>query len=639
VKPGLRQRFRYRFDNLMARGAVAQVLMLALLSLFLVVVIGLVVAIVANQAGWSIGWSMWQTFMRTLDAGTMGADEGSPVFLVFMLLATLGGIFVISAFIGVLNGALEHQLEDLRKGRSLVVEDRHTVILGYTPKIHTLLHELAIANANQPGACVAILAQKDKVEMDDEIREHLGKPRMRVVTRSGNPMSPADLVIANPGAAKSVIIMSPEVDEDGEALHPHESDTFVLKTLLALGKVTRDAGETRYHVVAELQDERILAVARLVAGEQAALLLTPPLISRLMVQTGRQSGLSAVFTELLDFGGSEIYLQPQAELEGRTFREALAAYDDSTLMGVLGADDVLHLPPRFDRVFQKGDRVVAISEDDDTVRLNGKPGRGPTTAIVAPQPAPPNRAERTLILGTSDRLALVLRELAPHCAPGSLTMVVGEDETLGSSAVAEAHAAHPHLGATFRAGDISDRKLLDSLDVTGFHHVLCLSEAGGRSVEVADARTMVTLLHLRDIARRSGKQVPVTTEILDLDNRELAAAAEADDFIVSNTLIALLVAQLAENRHLVRVFDELFAYGGHDLRIFPAHLYVQPDTDVDFYTVVEAAAQRGEVAIGWRRASEGRDPARSFGVRVNPTKSTPVRFTADDQIVVMTQVD
>jgi voltage-gated potassium channel Kch len=578
--------------------------------------------------------------MRTLDAGTMGGDEGGPLFLVFMLLATLGGIFVISAFIGVLNGALEGQLENLRKGRSLVVEEGHTVVLGFTPKIHTLLHELSIANANQRDACVTILATKDKVEMDDEIREHLGKSRMRVVTRSGNPMSPADLAIANPGAAKSIIIMSPEADEEGEALHPHESDTFVLKTLLALGKVARDGGtKTRYHVVAELQDERILAVARLVAGEHAALLLTPPLISRLMVQTGRQSGLSAVFTELLDFGGSEIYLQAQPELVGKTFRQALVAYDDSTLMGVLGADDTLHLPPRFDRVFEPGDQVIAISEDDDTVVLNGRAGTMEPGAIIPALPAPPNRAEKTLILGTSDRLPLVLRELAPHCAAGSVTLVVGEDDALGERVCRELAAAHPILGLGFRHGDISDRKLLDSLSVTDFHHVLCLSEGGGRSIEVADARTMVTLLHLRDIAKRAGSQVPVTTEILDLANRELAAAAEADDFIVSNTLIALLVAQLAENRHLVRVFDELFAYGGHDLRIRPAYLYVKPGVEIDFYTVVEAAAQRGEVAIGWRRAAEGRDPGQSFGVRVNPKKSDRITFASDDQIVLMTQVD
>ncbi len=90
--------------------------------------------------------------------------------------------------------------------------------------------------------------------------------------------------------------------------------------------------------------------------------------------------------------------------------------------------------------------------------------------------------------------------------------------------------------------------MLDTLDVTSFDHVLALSVTVGRTQEMADARTMVTLLHLRDLERIADKRVPITSEILDIGNRDLASVAEADDFIVSNTLVSLMVSQSPRTR-------------------------------------------------------------------------------------------
>jgi hypothetical protein len=638
-----RQRFRYHFDNLMARGTSAQIGMLFALAALLVLSIALVVVVFHlgpsdnDHPAASFPQMMWKASLHTIDTGELkdDTDNAGQPYVVMMLLMTLGGLFVVSAFIGIVNTGLTAKLEEMRKGKSLVAEKNHTVILGYTAKVHTLLSELAEANANQPKACVVVLDLKDKVEMDDEIAKRLPR-KMKVVTRSGSPTSVTDLEMVNLPTAKSIIVMAPETDQEGERLEPHEADTVVLKTLLAINKI--NGQDERYHVVAELQDEKILAVSRMVAGEQAALLLAPPLISRLLVQTGRQTGLSAVFTELLDFGGSEIYIQPEPKLTGKTFRAALAAYDDTALIGVLDHADQLLLPPAMDYIMKEGDQVIAISEDDDTLIVNGKGTQADETSIVNVVHKTVKTAERNLVLGTSERLLLVLRALEPYCAPGSETLVVGEDDELGKEMMAIAPTELKSLGLSFRHGDLSSRELLDTLDVGSFGHVLVLSEGGGRTTDIADARTMVCLLHLRDIAKRSGKPVPVTSEILDIGNRDLAAVAEADDFVVSNTLVALMATQLSENRHLTRVFDELFTYGGHDLRIKPAADYVKLDKEVDYYTILESAIRKDEIAIGYRIGALGRDPKKGFGVVVNPKKHQKVKLGKNDQIVVMTLV-
>lgn len=627
----LRQRLRYRFDNAMARGTGAQIAMLAIATLVLIVVTAGVLVVSGlrptGQDGepMSFGRLMWQGLMHAIDPGAVGADAGAWSFLFIMLGLSIGGIFIFSALIGVLTGGFHQLIDGLRKGRSAVLERDHTVILGFTPKVHALLAELAEANANRPEASVVILADRDKVAMDEEVRHAFGARPMRVVTRAGSPLVRRDLDLVNLGEARSVIVLSPD---DAEA------DTVALKTLLAVSKAVALAGK-QPHVVAEVQSEKTLSVARMVVGDAAGLILTPPLISRLIVQTGRQPGLSVVYTELLSFSGDEIYIQPQPQLTGKTFREALVAYDDSALMGVYTAEGRRLMPPAFDRRFEPGDHVIAISRDDDTVVLNGRPTPVAEGLIAPPAPDAAPRPERTLVLGDSQLLPLVLRELDAYVAPGSSTLVVGEDRDVAARvrAVGELH----HTTPVYRLGDITDRNVLDGLDVAGFGNIIVLAETAGRSQEMADSRTMITLLHLRDILRRQGTSVPITTEMLDGQNRELAAVTEADDFIVSNTLVSLVVSQVSENRRLAAVLDELLSPEGHEIYLKPAATYVQCGAEVDFYTVVEAAARRGEVAIGVRLGAHARDPERHYGVVLNPRKSERLRFAAGDRVVVLAE--
>jgi len=616
----------------MARGTGAQIGMLALATLALIFVTALVLAVAGLRPEdgdghpLSFGKLMWQGLMHTLDSGAVGGDSGKWSYLFVMLGVTVGGIFVLSALIGILTGGFGQLVEGLRKGRSLVIERDHTVILGYTAKIHALLNELVEANSNRPGASVVILASRDKVEMDEDIRSTLGDVRLRIVTRTGSPLSMHDLALVNLAEARSVIVLSPE--EDAEA------DTVVLKTLLAVSKAGAHAGKPM-HIVAEVKSEKTLSVARMVVGDAAGLILTPPLISRLLVQTGRQSGLSAVYTELLSFAGDEIYIQAQPQLAGKAFRDALVVYEDSALMGVLTADGRNLMPPPFERRFEPGDAVICISRDDDTIVLNGRPTPLDEAALApADQHAPPG-PERTLVLGDSERLDMVLRELDAYVASGSTTLVVGEEE--GVAARVDAAGQLQHMTATYRVGDITDRAVLDALDVGSFEHILVLSETAGRSQEMADARTMITLLHLRDILRRSGKSVPITTEMLDAENRDLAAVAEADDFIISNTLVSLVVSQVSENKQLAKVFDELLSPEGYEIYLKPARDYVRPGVEVDFYTVVEAAARRREIALGYRVAARAQDPQAAYGVVLNPKKSSKLRFVENDRVVVLAE--
>ena len=471
---------------------------------------------------------------------------------------------------------------------------------------------------------VVILSERDKVEMEDVIRAKVGDTaNTRVVCRSGSVIDLADLAVVNPQGARSIIVLGP-TDED--------PDTQVIKTVLALtqGPARR---EEPYHIVAEIEDPNNLEAARLVGGDETVLIDKPETISRLIVQTSRQSGLSVAYTELLDFDGDEIYFREDPALVGQTFKDALHAYEDCTIIGVRDGSGRVRLNPPVDTPIAAGDHVIAIAEDDADLfaAVAQSPNGNIDEAAITVAPHVEAKPQRTLILGWNNRAPAVINELDDYVVPGSSVKVVASwDE---AARVIERECAElENLTVEFQHGDTTERRLLESLEPHRYDHVIVLCYSDILSVQRADARTLVTLLHLRDMVDRSGVPFTITSEMLDDRNRELAEVTKVDDVIVSDKLISLLVTQISENHHLTAVFDELFSAEGSELYMRPAGDYVRLDQPTTFRTLVESASRRGEVAIGYRNVS-GADGA----VVMNPPKSEQISLGEADRVVVLAE--
>ena len=87
-----------------------------------------------------------------------------------MLFVTLGGIFIVSALIGVITNGIEDKLDELRKGRSFVVEKRpHADPRLVAQDLHHPLRAGARQREPRRSRAIVILAEQDKVEMEDEI--------------------------------------------------------------------------------------------------------------------------------------------------------------------------------------------------------------------------------------------------------------------------------------------------------------------------------------------------------------------------------------------------------------------------------------------------------------------------------------
>jgi Trk K+ transport system NAD-binding subunit len=629
MKPTFRQRIRYQFDNLMARGTPALIGMLAVLSLLLVMVAGAVISIAGfvqdGETGrLPFGEAVWSSLMRTLDSGTMGGDTGSG-FRGVMLFVTLGGIFVVSALIGVLNNAIEGKMEILRKGRSQVLEQNHTLILGWSAQVFTILNELMIANENQSRARIVILADVDKVDMEDQIRERVTlRGKTRIICRSGKPIDPNDLEIASPHSARSIIILPPETDDP---------DTDVIKTVLAITNNTNRRAEP-YHIVTQVRHARNINVLKMVgADDKLQVVLTGELIARIVAQTSRQSGLSVVYTELMDFGGDEIYFKHEAALEGKTYGDALLAYEDSSVMGLRKANGAILLNPPMDTRIASGDQLFALSADDDTIRLSSSAPAVDKATIRSGQKAGTAKPAKCLILGWNQSGITIVRELDNYVAEGSQVTVVANVEGIEQQIRQRGKLQNQKLVVT--EGETTDRDLLNELGIEDYDHIIVL--AYDLDPQEADAKTLVTLLHLRDMAERDETPFSIVSEMLDLRNRELAYATKVDDFIVSEQLVSLMMSQFSENAELYDVFTDIFDPDGSEIYLKPVSDYVATGQDVNFYTVVEAARQRGETAIGYRITAQASDASQSYGVHTNPKKSALVSFAPEDKVVVIAE--
>jgi voltage-gated potassium channel Kch len=546
-----------------------------------------------------------------------------------MLFVTLGGIFVVSTLIGVLSNGIEDQMERLRKGRSRVLENDHTVILGWSPHVFTIISELVLANENRrSGAVIAILADQDKVEMEDAIRDRIPDTKnTRVICRSGSPIDPSDIELVNPHRARSIIVLPESKDPD----------SYVIKSVLALTN-NPQRREQAYHVVTQIRSPKNLEVLKMVGQKDLIQpVLTNDLIARVVAQTSRQSGLSVVYTELMNFDGDEIYFTDAPEsLIGKTYGDSLFIYEDSTVMGLQRGDGTILMNPPMETDIRAGDRLFAISEDDDTIRLSGLQSipideNAVRSSTKASKPAP----EKCLILGWNRSGATIICELDNYVAKGSQTTVLSDIFNIQKQ-IREECGRLPNQKLAILEGETTDRSLLEKLNITEFDHVIVLAYSSLEPQE-ADAKTLVTLLHLRDIAERDETPFSIVSEMLDLRNRELAEVAGVDDFIVSEHLVSLMMSQLSENADLFAVFTDIFDPEGSEIYLKPVSDYIEVGKPVNFYTVTEAARRRNETAIGYRLLNQSGDSESSYGVHTNPKKSEMVTFANEDKVIVIAE--
>ena len=616
----LGDKLRYRFDNSMSRGTPALIAWLSAATLVLIVLFSLFVTVFGlrpEAEGVPDGFlhELFYSLLHALDPGTIGGDDPSSWrFVLTMLALTVAGLFIVSALIGVIAAGIDTKLADLRRGRSIVLERDHTVILGWSDSIYTIIRELTLANESRHKPVIVILADRDKVEMEDEVKAKVPQLRgTRVICRSGSPMDIDDLALSSHTTARSVILLAPDSEDP---------DSEVIKTLLAL----THGGDGGPNIVAEIRNPTNLEAARLVGADRTVLLDIRETVAKLVVQTSRQSGAAAVYTELFDYDGDEIYFLERHGLGALTYDDALLAFEKASVIGLI-EDGVPTLNPPGDTTI--GNRtLIVVAADDAGLEHESRAETLPDLAALGTVVGAEESATQAVLIGWNERAPIILRELDHYVAPGSSLTVV--------TSFGVPHVPHlDNLAVTVVVASTTDRSILESHVVPGLDQVIVLCYSDDLGVQAADARTLVTLLHVRDILKRLDSATPVVSEMLDDRNRVLAQVAHVDDVVVSGEIVSLLVTQLSEDRRLEAVFAQLLGDEGSEIYLRPAEWYVQPGREVSYATVIAGAAARGETALGYKSDALAGNDVAGFGVIVNPAKSRTFDVQPGDRVVVL----
>jgi len=627
----LKNRINYYFDGVLSRGTPALIALLGIvffMTAFVTAIFLSLAEITFLEEGGSLNFfeAYWQSLMHVLDQGTVTGDEGWGLRII-MFVATICGIFLVSSLVSILNSGFSTKIEEMRKGRSIVLEEGHTIILGWSSKIFTIISELVLANENQKKSCIVILAEMDKTQMEDEIKEKLGSTgRTKVICRHGNPKDLIDLRITNLNYAKSVIILSPE---------EMKSDAYVIKSILAIIN-NPDRKKEKYNIIAEIKNHSNKELAKIVGKDELTVIITNEIISKITVQTSRQSGLSLIYNDLLDYQHIELYILPVKNAKGNTYREIMLGFEDELVVGIKTRDGQVLLNPHGETRVNEGDRFILIAEDDDEFEYVKKPYQIDESAILEAKTELSQTIQHTLILGWNSDTPIILRELDNYVTEGSDVLIVAESDTVEAEVEATAKNI-VHQKVRIIRGDINERSMLNTLPFDAYDHIIIVSYSDRYDVQEADAITLITLMHIRDIVAKMNRKFSIVSEMLDSKNRALADLNKADDFIVSEQINSLILAQLSENKELADVFEDLFDADGNEIYLHEATMYVKPNYPVNFFTVIESALRKGQTAIGYRLMRNQDDPNKYYGITLAPHKSDKVSFEVGDKIIVISE--
>ncbi|XP_024044794.1 ion channel CASTOR isoform X2 [Citrus clementina] len=647
----LSKQLAYRVDVFFSVHPYAKPLALLVATLLLICLGGLALFGVTDD---NLADCLWLSWTFVADSGNHANSEGIGPRLVSVSIS-FGGMLIFAMMLGLVSDSISEKFDSLRKGRSEVVEQNHTLILGWSDKLGSLLNQLAIANESLGGGIVVVMAEQDKEEMELDISKmEFDFKGTSVICRSGSPLILADLKKVSVSKARAIIVLA----EDGNA---DQSDARALRTVLSLTGVKEGL---RGHIVVELSDLDNEVLVKLVGGDLVQTVVAHDVIGRLMIQCARQPGLAQIWEDILGFENCEFYIKRWPTLDGMPFEDALISFPDAIPCGVKVAScgGKIIMNPDDSYILQEGDEILVIAEDDDSYAPAELPMVKQASFINIARPA--KMPQKILLCGWRRDIDDMIVVLDAFLAPGSeLWMFNDVPENDREKKLIDGGldlSRLMNISLVNREGNAVIRRHLESLPLESFDSILILADESVEDSAIqADSRSLATLLLIRDIqAKRlpyrearvsqvhrgsfsqgswigemqqaSDKSV-IISEILDPRTKNLLSMSKISDYVLSNELVSMALAMVAEDRQINDVLEELFAEEGNELHIRQADLYLRKGEELSFLEVILRARQRREIVIGYRSANAER------AVINPPLKSEKRRWSLQDVFVVIAE--
>merc|ERR1712159_783715 len=355
---------------------------------------------------------------------------------------------------------------------------------------------------------------------------------------------------------------------------------------------------------------------------------------------------------------------------GKPFHEVVYCFTDAAVIGVRFAnlDDPkvkeaqgldpnqpgtarpVALNPNGDYVMQPDDKILVLAEDNDTYQFgkSNNPVKTPVPNFRLPPPAP----EKILLCGWRRDFDDLITELNKWVPKGStLTLFNGFSEEkmkmmLENGGLGDLENIHQieyltgdpcsgkqleRLGPKKSPDEPDDRVKNSAYRVEEYNSILMLSEEGKDAGMSADSRVMVSMLVMRHIQEsREVKNRILVTEIRDPRTQELMSLTKCSDSVVGNELVAMILAQISEDRDIGYVMEDLFSEEGMEMHIKDIRLFVAPDELLNWWDLITRCRQRNMLPIGWIRSCERDEDGEKIAVLNPEDKHTAMRWNGTE---------
>lgn len=653
------KKIKYKMDIYMGKGVGSQFAMLFIFIAIIVLGIGVLAAAVDPDI--SFGMGIWQSFVHVIDQGTIGGDDVSNVeYIVLMCFITIIGIVFMGTLISIIENSLDRRMTLLSKGHSQIMEKEHTVIVGCNEDVFCIIEELIISNDNEKHKkCIVVIDNKDAAEMENDVGSYLKSSnfvkekklkhpkKTRLIFRSGNVVQKNIYELANLPEASSVIIN-------------YDDDFKVLQVLLMVTTYLREIGRTDIHIATLLHDEKSINSAKFACSgfHNAEIMYFEKILSRIMAHVCRQPGLSLVLTEVFGYSGSEFYFEGfkdgkkvplKFEYAGLTFKKVSMMLSNAILVGIRHKEQdknhkYVELNPDVNTEIKADDALIVMCEDDNMLEV--APGDPMATFgrkieyMSAEQKKPERKPSYYLILDWSESLSDIIMELDKYVAPKSHVRVVSDKEYKKFAGKLKNFDSIEFIQDEnmFNEG-VLENYLIDEKAKKVVTNVVLVSEDGVGKDE-ADARTMVQLLHLREIISKNLEKyghINITSEMNSAEDQMLLQVANVNDFVVGSEIANRILAQVSNEPVLHELYKELLDEYGSEIYLRKAKDYVKLGIEMTFGELQAAVMFRedkecNEICLGWKKAIPDGKP-----VVLNPGRDAVVSFASDDQVIVISE--
>jgi hypothetical protein len=543
----------------------------------------------------------------------------------YVTFIVIGSMIILNLFIGVIVSELDNLKEADAMGKEPIHVENHIVIIGWNTRIYNLIAELSENSRDYKKTYVAFLSPLKKYEMQENMKANChDHGKLHFLFRTGSPFENSDLKMINISGAKSIIIFGNDSPD---------TDSYVIKVLLSIENSIKSQ-TNKPGITLPLKNYHNADIINLISNGTTVPVMTEDITARFIAQCCRQAGLSHVYNEILSFYGHEIHSKSFSELEGMEFYEIINKFMNASIIGIKKDEKVL-INPDFQYKIEKDDEIIAISESSESFILDNNSYKTNITDNIKKEKYF-HKSEKVLIIGGNHIIYQIISELNSYIDNNSEIDIYADSnyfifnkELISNSNILSIN--------TFEC-DTMLREDLEKIEFKKYDYIILLSYKDSLKMEEADSNSLITLMYLRNILDYFKIQKSIVTEMLSNKNEELLSSSKYDDYIISDRIDGLLLAQYSQNPYLKKVYDELFDESGSEIYLKDCSIYIEPGKEYSVYEISEKCIIRGDLFIGYRINALHQNSRLPFGMDINPNKKQKIKFENNDKIIVISLV-